>query len=443
MDILIIGGIAAGASIAAKAKRTNPDANITIIEKADYVSFGACGLPYYVGKEFEDAGKMYARSVAETEKQGINVLLEHEVTNIDFDTQELEVKNLNNNEDKNIKYDNLAICTGAKPIVFGDGADSDNVFTLTKESDANALKDKLEDSENIIIVGSGFIGLELAEQLVDLGKNVKIINNTSEIMTNIFDSDISEKILESAKNHGIEFLLEESYEGFITKQNKAIIIKTDKNEYEMDAAVLAIGFRPNTDFIKDERLTKAKNGAIIVDRTGKTSIDNVYAAGDAATVYHKYLGEDFYSALATYANKMGRIVGENIVSENQKEYIGALGAASIRVGDLGFASVGLNSEAAKKAGFKVKTSYIEAKNQTAYVKGQKDIYIKLIYDEESRIILGGQIAGKKGAVERATALSVAVYKELTVDELGFIDFAYSPPFSPTWDPLNVAGNASK
>lgn len=441
MNILIIGGIAAGASVAAKAKRTNPEANVTIIEKNDYLSFGACGLPYYLGGEFDNADRMYARSIEKTKEQGIEVLSRHEALSIDFDNKKVNIKNLENSEEFERVYDKLAICTGATPVVFGEGSDSENVFTMVKEDDANRLKAKLDEIENIVVIGAGFIGLEVAEQLVSIGKNVTVVHRENDLLKNIFDDEISEMIKEKAIEHGIKFKFGNTYESFKTDGNKAIAVITDKEEIPCDAAVMALGFRPNTSFIDDSRLEKIKNGAIIVDDCGRTSIEDVYSAGDCATVHNKFTN-NFYAALATYANKMGRLVGENIVSENQKSYIGALGSSSIKVGEYGATSTGLTEEKAKELGLNYKATLIKAKNQTSYLKGQEDIFIKLIYDKETRVILGGQIFGKKG-IERITALVVAIHKEVTVDELGFMDFPYSPPFSPTWDPLNVAGNASK
>lgn len=441
MDILIIGGIAAGASVAAKAKRTNPDANVTIIEKNDYLSFGACGLPYYLGGEFDDADRMYARSIEKTEQQGIEVLSLHKALNIDFDNKKVIIKNLKNDEEFERHYDKLAICTGATPIVFGEGVDCENVFTMVKEDDANRLKEKLDEIQNIVVIGAGFIGLEVAEQLVSIGKNVTIIHRANGLLTNIFDEEIAELIKEKAIEHGIKFEFGNTYEGFKTEGNKVISVITDKGEILCDASVIALGFKPNTEFINDERLEKNKKGAIIVDEFGRTSIKDVYAVGDCATVNHKFI-KDFHVALATYANKMGRLVGENIVSENKKSYMGALGSSSIKVGEYGAAAAGLNEASAKLLGINYKKTFIKSKNQTSYLRGQEDIYIKLIYNSETRVILGGQIFGKKG-IERITALVVAIHKGVTVDELGFMDFPYSPPFAPTWDPLNVAGNASK
>lgn len=442
MEILIVGGIAAGASIAAKAKRTNPDANVTIIEKEDYVSFGACGLPYYIGGQFDNSERMFARSVEKTRETGVEVLVKHEALSVDFDKKEVTIKNLENNEELVKKYDKLAIATGAIPLVFGEGSDAENVITVTKLREADQIKEELKNAKDVVVVGSGFIGLEVAEQIKSLGKNVKVVQRAKYLMDNVFDTDISELIKEALVEHGVEFLEEHSYEKFEVENNRAKKVITDKGEYECDLAIMAVGFKPNTEIFTDERLNKLKNGAIVIDRAGRTSIKDVYAAGDCATVYNPQQ-EDFYAALATYANKMGRIIGENIVSDEQQEYLGAYGSSSLQVGEYGVGATGLTESRAKSLNLDVKSKLIKTKNQTSYVKGQEDLYIKLVYERETGKIVGGQVFGKKGAVERLTAISVAVYAGITVDELGFIDFAYSPPFAPTWDGLNVAGNAAK
>lgn len=442
MKVLVIGGIAAGASIAAKAKRTNPNAEITIIEMENYLSFGSCGLPYYIGNQFENSERMFARSVEKTKSQGINVLTRHQALDIDFDKKIVNVKNLDNNEVFNLDYDKLAIATGAKPIIFGEGSDSENVFTITRLNEVDNMKEQLKLAEKVVVVGTGFIGLEIADQLVNLGKKVQVIQRSENVMDRAFDVEFSELITKALEEIGVEFIVGETYKQFEVKNNKAYKVVTDKSSYECDLAVLALGFKPNTQFIKDERLEKLENGAIKIDEFGHTSIEDVYACGDCATVYSP-LQKDLYLALATYANKMGRIIGENIVSIEEKPYIGSLMSSSLKVGEYGVGTTGLTEKLAKKQNLKISTSFIKTKNQTSYYPGQEDLYIKLIYDKNTKVLYGGQVFGKNGAVERLTAITVAVYSKLTVSELGFMDFAYSPPYSPTWDGLNVAGNASK
>lgn len=443
MEILIIGGIAAGMSIAAKARRTNPSANVTIIEKEDYISFGACGLPYYIGGQFNDINFMFARSVEKAKEQGINLLLQHEALSIDFDNKTVKVKDLNLNKESDLSYDRLAIATGAYPLqALENRRGLDNQYTVTKPYEVEDLKGKLDDVEDIVVIGGGFIGLEVAEQLAHLGKKVTLLQRSDRVMRKIFDPEFSEMLHDALIESKVDLQLNTPLIDYKVEGNKIVEVITEKENFKADIVIESLGFRPDTAFIDDSRLEKLQNGAIIIDEFGKTSIEDVYAAGDCATVYN-IQRESFYSALATYANKMGRIIGENIASKEQKPYIGALASAVIRVGDYGAGVTGLNEQDVKSLGLNYSISMVETNNHANYWPGQEKIYIKLVYETDTRKILGAQVFGKYGAAERLGALTMAVYNENTVDELGFMDFAYSPPFASTWDALNVAGNASK
>lgn len=443
MKIIVIGGIAAGASIAAKAKRTNPEANVTIIEKENYLSFGACGLPYYLGEQFNDGNIMMVRSIEKTRESGIEVLSEHEVLSIDFDKKELKVKNIKTDKIFIKTYDKLAIATGATPNVPNyEGVNSENVYSITRVYEVEKLKEELKNKNDIVIVGAGFIGVEVAEQLRHIGKNVKIIQRSDRLMSNIYDKEFSDKMLEILDDIGVEVLKNQNIIGFEVENNRVVSVKTEDNIIKTDIVVMAVGFTPSTKFITDERLKKLKNGAIIIDKYGRTSIEDVWSAGDCATVYN-IQQEEFYAPLATYANKMGRIVGENMVKDSLKAYIGALGSSSLKVGEYGFATTGISEDKAKKLEIDYGVTTVKAANHSGYLPGRSLINIKLVYDKNSRIILGAQLVGKDGAVERIHALSIAIYSKLTVDELGFMDFAYSPPYASTWEALNIAGNSVK
>ncbi len=443
MEVVIIGGIAAGMSIAAKAKRVNRKANITVIEKENYVSFGACGLPYYLGGQFDDGNMMMVRSPEQIRSAGINLLLEHEALDIDFANKTVRIKDLKSGEELTKTYDKLAIATGARPIIPDlEGIDSENLYTITRLNQVSEFKARLDDYENIVVIGGGFIGVETAEQLANLGKNVSLVNRSNDLMRKAFDPEFSEKIKMGLEEDQVRVLVNSQLEGFRLEGENIKEVVTKDETIKADAVVLALGFKPNTGFISDE-IEKLPNGAIVIDEYGRTSIEDVYSAGDCASVENKLEGT-VYSPLATYANKMGRLIGENIVSDEERPYIKGLGSSMVKAGNYGAAVTGLTEKRAKALGLDYKTSMVKTKNHAGYwPKNQADIFIKLVYDKKTRVILGGQIFGGQGAVERIHALSVAVYKELTVDELGFMDFAYAPPFASTWDALNVAGNASK
>ncbi|NLW53224.1 MAG: CoA-disulfide reductase [Tissierellia bacterium] len=445
MEILIIGGIAAGMSIAAKAKRVNPQANVTVIEKEDYISFGACGLPYFVGEQFENGNIMYARSPEKAMESGINLLLKHEALNIDFDKKEVLVKNLENDEELVKKYDRLAIATGATPMSpLKEAKKADNLYSLTKLRDAKAIKERLETADDIVVIGGGFIGVEVAEQIAHLGKKVKLIQRSDVVMRKVFDNEYAQMITEALKENNVDVQVNSALEDYVIEDNLVKEVITSSGSFKADLVIEALGFRPNTGFITDERLEKIANGAIVIDEYGKTCIEDVYAAGDCATVYHRQKSSA-YIALATYANKMGRLVGENIVSDEDKQvaFIGALGSSLLRVGEYGAGVTGLTEEDAKNLNLNYGAQITKTSNHSGYWPGQSRIHIKLVYDKDTRVILGAQVFGKYGAAERLQALTMAVYNGNTVDELGFMDFAYAPPFANAWEALNVAGNAVK
>ncbi|MEG2256379.1 MAG: FAD-dependent oxidoreductase, partial [Cetobacterium sp.] len=247
---------------------------------------------------------------------------------------------------------------------------------------------------------------------------------------------------EIVSHEGVTLHLQEVVEEIIENNGKVIGVKTNKAEYKADIVVISTGIRPNTSFLKNTGIEMLPNGAIIIDNTGETNIKGIYAAGDCATVPHLVRHENVYIPLATTANKIGRIVGENLAGMNSV-FQGTLGSAAVKVMDIQAGRTGISEEEAKKIGIDYKTVFIKDKNQTNYYPGREDIYVKLIYDAKSRVILGGQIAGKKGAVLRVDVLATAIFAKLTVDQLGMLDLCYAPPFSRTWDVLNVAGNVAK
>ena len=447
MKIIIIGGVAAGMSAAAKASRVDKTAEIVIYEKTDIVSWGACGLPYYVGNFYEDPNNMIARPVEKFIEAGMNIKIYHEVIGINVDTKEIQVKNLKTGEIFTDSYDKLMVATGASAIMPPiKNLDAKGVFTLkTFDDGLNLKKEMIEEKyQDIIVVGAGYIGLEVVEAAKHLGKrNVKIIQLGDRILLESFDKEITDVLEEEVKSHeGVQLHLNETVLEIIEKDGKVCAVKTNKGEYPADLVVVAAGVRPNTQFLKDTGIKMLGNGALIIDEYGKTSIDSIYSAGDCASVYHSVRNEDVYIPLATTANKIGRIVGENLAGKNTP-FKGTLGSAAIKVMDMEAGRTGITENEAKKMNVNYKTVFVKDKNQTNYYPGREDIFVKFIYDADTRVLLGAQIAGKKGAVLRVDALAVAIYSKLTVDEIGMMDFCYAPPFARTWDVMNVAGNVAK
>lgn len=444
MKVVIIGGVAAGMSAAAKFKRLSPNDDVVVYEKGDIVSFGACGLPYYVGGFFDDSREMIARTPEQFKESGVEIHIKHEVIDVDFSNKKLKVKNLNTNEILEENYDKLMIASGARAIIPPiKNINLENVVTLKSMEDGNKLRDLManEDYKKVAIIGAGFIGLEAVEAAKHKGKEVTVIQLQDRVLQEVFDKDITELLEEELRDNHVNLLLSETVVELIGDE-KVSKVKTDKREIDADIVILATGVKPNTDFLKSDEIKMLKNGALIVDSYGRTSVEDVYSAGDCATINNLITGKESYVPLATGANKLGRIVGENLAGQNNS-FQGSMASSCIKVMNMEAARTGLSEKEVKDLGFDYKTKFITDMNQTSYYPGRERIYVKLIYDAHTKVIYGGQVAGYKDAVQRCNVLAACIYAKMTTDQLGMLDLCYSPPFARTWDVLNVAGNVSK
>ena len=444
MKVIIIGGVAAGMSAAAKFKRLSPKDDVVVYEKGDIVSFGACGLPYYVGGFFEDSREMIARTPEQFRESGVEIHTKHEVIDVDFSDKKVKVKNLTTGEILEESYDKLMIASGARAIIPPiKNIDLENVVTLKSMDDGDKLRELMAKDEykKVAIIGAGFIGLEAVEAAKHRGKEVTVIQLQDRVLQEVFDKDITDLLEEELRDKGVNLLLSETVVELIG-EGKVSKVKTDKREIDADIVILATGVKPNTDFLKSDEIKMLRNGAIVVDSYGRTSVEDVYSAGDCATINNLITGKEAYVPLATGANKLGRIVGENLAGQNNS-FQGSMASSCIKVMNMEAARTGLSEKEVLDLGFNYKTKFITDMNQTSYYPGRERIYVKLIYDAHTKVILGGQVAGYKDAVQRCNVLAACIYAKMTTDQLGMLDLCYSPPFARTWDVLNVAGNVSK
>ena len=449
MNYLILGANAAGMSAAVRIHKFDKQAKITVLEKTDVVSFGSCGIPYFVGGEFNDVEQMTARPIEEFIKLGITILLFHTATGIDTFNKRVTALNERTQVAVVLDYDKLMIAVGAGPLVpaieglSSRGPRVANVHTMHSKSDALTLLNLLPHCQNIVVIGAGFIGLEAAEAFSLQGKQVTIIEFADRAMARTMDAEITAHLESAVERHGVVLRFNESVLEIKSDQGKVHSVQTNKGRYPADIVVLATGFKPNTGFLQNSEIKLSKQGAVIIDAQCKTNVTDIYSAGDCATVPHKISG-DVYIPLATSANKLGRIAGE-VMAGKDAHFIGTLGSSGIRVFDMEAGRTGISELEARQLGIEYGTVFIEDKNRTDYIAGQSAMWVKLIYEKSSRCLLGGQICGSYlgGAVHRVDALAVAIYSRLTVDELGMMDFIYAPPFARTWDIMNVAGNVAK
>ncbi len=444
MKVIIVGGVAAGMSAAAKLKRANKEAQITVYEKSRHVSFGACGLPYFVGNFFEDSQKMIARTVEQFNASGITVNIEHEVLNVDTDNKCITVKNLLTGETFTDTYDKLMIATGASAIIPPiKNVDLKHVYTLKSMEDGEALKHAMQNEalKRVAIVGAGFIGLEVVEAAKQYGKEVHVFQLNDRVLVDTFDKEITDLLEEELRAHDVHLHLSQTVTELVGDE-AVTQIKTNDETFDVDIVVLTAGVRPNTSFLKDTKIEMLRNGALVIDHEGRTSIEDIYAAGDCASINHILKSEPAYIPLATVANKMGRIIGENLAGAHHT-FNGSLASACLKVMNLEAGRTGLSEQEAINLGINYKTVFITDMNQTSYYPGQSKINVKLIYNADTKVILGGQIVGRKDAVQRVNVLATAIFAGLTTDQLAMLDLCYAPPFARTWDVLNIAGSVAK
>lgn len=442
MKYVIIGGVAAGMSAAMEIKRTDKNAHVTVLEKGADYSYGQCGLPYLISGKVTSFEKLYARSV-ETfrEKYNIDARVWTTVKSVDFTNQFVKTKSSQTNEEINIPYDKLLIASGSSPVIPDwEGKDLAGIHTMGAITDTNELlADLKKEAEHITIIGGGYIGLEAAENLVDIGKKVTLIQRGSQI-AKIFDEDMAKIIEEKAKEKGINLILNEEVKSF--KGDTQIEgVETDKQVYKTDLALLAIGVKPNTEFLKDTNLHLTNKGVIIVDAYQQTNINNVYAAGDCATHYHRIKKINDHIPLGTTANKQGRIAGANM-SGHALTFNGIVGTSIIKFFDLSLGRTGISEKEAKSLNIPYKVQKSESGSHAGYYPGSEKLYLKIIYHQETRKLLGGQIIGKAGVDKRIDVLAVTLFNEMSIDDLIDLDLAYAPPYNGVWDPIQQIARKS-
>ncbi len=444
MKIMIIGGVAAGMSAASKIKRIDSGIEVKVYEKGGFLSYGACGLPYYVGGFNEDHRRMIARTRDAFTKMGVETFLFHEVLSVDAAKKQVLVKDLKGGREFTDTYDKLLIASGASAIVPPfPGRELMGVHVLKTMEDGIFLKEyvRLPKLQNVVIVGGGYIGIECAEAFLNLGKNVRVIEAAPRILTT-FDEEMAVLAQEELVRNGVQLHVGEKVEEFSGDGLYVKNVKTDRGSYEADLVIIAAGVRPNTEFLRGTGIEMGKNGALVVDREMRTSVPEIYGAGDCVLVYNEVLKENSFQALGTVANKCGRIAGANMAGDHQ-QFQGALGSAAIKVCGLELGRTGMGEADARRLLKDYKTLVISAYDHPAYYPDQTPITIKLIYENGTRKLLGAQTCGQKGAVLRADVFAVAIHCGMTTKDLGMTDLIYAPPFAGVWDAIQIACNAAK
>jgi len=434
--LIIVGGGAGGASAAAEAKRNDPELNVTVLQSGKFIAYASCPTPYYIGDIIKDENRLVARTPEEFRKRGVEVQLDTEVVNINCNANVVETR-----DNLMLPYDYLVIGTGTNPFVPDiPGRELPGVYSLKNLEDAIRIKAWLREkrAKRVVIIGGGFIGLEMSEALHTAGISTTIIHKDP-LPANRWERELSSVMLEELQSHGVEFIGNAQAKAIEKSSGDSLKVITDAGEWQGDMVLLAVGVRPNAALAKSAGLTIGKTGAIAVNFAQQTSVENIYAVGDCCESWNRVSRRWVNIPLGDIANKQGRVAGRNI-GGNPLTFDGIVGAQSFRLFDLECAATGLSEKEALAAGF-VPISNITWGSAMAPAMGMKKIGLKLTADKSSGKLLGAQAVGVAGVVGRINVLSVALWTGLNIDEVGYLDLAYAPPFSAAWDIIHNAAQA--
>jgi len=441
MKVIIIGGVAGGASAAARLRRLDESAQIIVFERSGYVSYANCGLPYFVGGVIEDQKELTLRTPESLwNRFHIDVRVQHEVTSVDPVKKVVTVHDLKTGTFFTESFDKLILATGAKPVVPQmSGIDLANVFSLRTVEDTLSIRAfvETEKPESAVIVGGGYIGIEMAENLRNLGMDVTIVQRPAQLMAPL-DADMAAFVHAKMRSRGVQLKFGSSVTGFEKDGERIRTVLKDEEPLKSDMVILAVGIAPDTVLAKEAGLKLGIKGSIIVNERMETSAADLYAVGDSVQVKHFVTGEDALISLAGPANKQGRIAADNICGIDST-YKGSMGSSIVKLFDMTVATTGLNEKSAKSAGIETEKIIISPASHATYYPGAGTMVMKVLCDRSTHKLIGAQIIGYDGVDKRIDVLATAIHCGLTGPELKELDLAYAPPFSSAKDPVNMAG----
>ena len=441
MKVVIVGGVAGGATAAARIRRLDEHAEIVVFERSGYISYANCGLPYYIGGVIEDPEDLTLQTPESFYRRfHIHMKVHHEVVAIHPDRKTVSVKNLETGAVFEESYEKLLLSPGAKPVWPNlPGMESKKLFTLRTVEDTFRIKEFVDVNKpkSAVMVGGGFIGLEVAENLRELGIEVTIVQRPKQLM-NPFDADMASFIHNEVRKHGVKLALGYSVEGFVENGTGIDVLLKENAPLHTDMVVLAIGVTPESALARDAGLALGIKNSILVNDRMETSIPDIYAVGDAVQVKHYVTGEGTLIALAGPANKQGRIAADNICGGDSR-YLGSQGSSVIKVFNMTAAATGLNETNARKSGLEADTVILSPMSHAGYYPGGKVMTMKVVFEKETYRLLGAQIVGYDGVDKRIDVLATAIHAGLKATELKDLDLAYAPPYSSAKDPVNMAG----
>lgn len=441
MKVVIVGGVAAGATAAARLRRLDEQAEILIFERSGYISYANCGLPYYIGDVITDPEALTLQTPEQFfARFRVQVRVRHEVTALHPERKTVSVTDLATGRTFEESYDKLILAPGARPTQPRlPGVGLERVFTLRTVEDTFRIKEFVQKNKprSAVLAGGGFIGLELAENLRELGMEVTIVQRPKQLM-NPFDADMAALLHAEMRRHGVQLALGSTVEGFAPTNRGVEVLRKDGPSLQADMVVLAIGVTPDTALAKSAGLALGIKDSILVNDRMETSVPDIYAAGDAVQVRHAVTGQDALISLAGPANKQGRIIADNICGMNSR-YTGSQGSSVVKVFSMTAAATGVNEKNARNAGFDPEAVILSPMSHAGYYPGGRLMTMKLVYDKPTLRVLGAQIVGYEGVDKRIDVLATAIHAGMTAPQLKELDLAYAPPYSSAKDPVNMAG----
>lgn len=441
MKVIIVGGVAGGATAATRLRRLNEHAKIIMFERTGYVSYANCGLPYYIGEMIQDKNDLTLQTPDSFWRRfKIDVRVHHEVIKILPEDKKVVVRDLIHEQTFEESYDKLILSPGAKPIQLNlPGMENERIFFIKTVEDTFQLKKFIDEKKprSAVIVGGGFIGLEMAENLCHLNVKVTIVQKLNQLMTTL-DYDMAAMIHAKLRSKGIRLILEGDVIGFQENKDSLRVLMKDESFIDTDAVIMAVGVTPETTLAKEAGIKTEIKGAIIVNDKMETSLEDIYAVGDAVQIQHGVTGKSAVISLAGPANKQGRIAADNICGY-ESHYQGSMGSSIIQLFDMTVASTGLTERAAKDTGFDYDKVVLSPSSHATYYPNAKVMTMKVLFERKSLQILGAQIIGYEGVDKRLDVIITAMSAGLKADKLKDLDLAYAPPYSSAKDPVNMAG----
>ena len=441
MKVIIIGGVAGGASAAARIRRLDETAQIIVLERSNYVSYANCGLPYFIGGVIREQAELTLQTPQSFwERFHIDVRVRNEAVDIDVKSKTVAIRRLDTGEIYHEQYDKLLLSPGAKPVVpHLPGVTSDRIFSLRTVEDTLRIRKFIEEYKpaTAVLVGGGFIGLEMAENLTAMGISVTVIQRSNQLFAPM-DADMASFIHAQMRSHGVKLELEKTVTGFSSKGGKPVTMIKDSEPISSDMVLLGVGVEPDTVLAEKAGLALGIRGAVAVNEYMETSVPDIYAVGDAVEVSHFVTGKKSLISLAGPANKQGRIAADNICGGNSM-FKGTQGSSVIKIFEMTGAVTGINEKTAEAAGIVYDKVVLSPVSHAAYYPGGQTMYMKVLYEKETLRLLGAQIAGYEGVDKRIDVLAAAIRMGMTADKLAELELAYAPPYSSAKDPVNMAG----